>query len=117
MAAILPKSRSLRARLPTRAAGDDGDGVGGAAIDLYEDDETLAVGVESAVGKMAGAGVVDAETREGEHGYADAEDLAGAEMAVGDFGFVEEGVEGYGHRAAVGELVSGLGLGSPHPCR
>ena len=30
---------------------------------------------------------------EREHRHADAEDLAGAEMAVGDFGFVEEFVE------------------------
>ena len=39
-------------------------------------------------------GVVDAEALAAEHRQADAEDLAGAEVAVGDFGFVEEGVEG-----------------------
>ena len=46
---------------------------------------------------MAGAGVVDVEEPEGEHGHADAEDLAGAEMAVGLFGVLEERVEGGGH--------------------
>ena len=77
--------------LADAGGGDDGDGVGGTAIDFDEDDEALAVGVEGAVGEGAEAGVVDVEAREGEHGHADAEDLAGAEMAVGDFGFVEEG--------------------------
>ena len=68
------------------AAGDDGDGVGGAAVDLDEGDETLAV--------WTAFGVVDAEALAAEHGQADAEDLAGAEMAVGNFGFAEESVEG-----------------------
>ncbi len=78
--------------------GDDADGVGGAAVDFDEDDEALAVGVEPAVGEGALAGVLDAEAREGEHGHADAEDLAGAEVAVGNFGVVEKVVEGGGHR-------------------
>jgi hypothetical protein len=79
--------------LAEAAAGNDRDGIGGAAVDFDEGDEALAIGVEGAVGEGAGAGVVDAEAREAEHGHADAEDLAGAEMAVGDFGFVEERVE------------------------
>ena len=83
----------LEGTLAEAAACDYGDGVRCTAIDFDEGDEALAVGVEGAVGEMAGAGVVDAEAGEGEHGHADAEDLAGAEMAVGDFGFVEEGVE------------------------
>jgi hypothetical protein len=83
----------LEGALAETAAGDYGDGVCGTAVDLDEGDQALAVGVEGAVGEEALAGVVDAETREGEHGHADAEDLAGAEMAVGDFGFVEERVE------------------------
>jgi hypothetical protein len=87
----------LEGSLAETAAGDYCDCVGGAAVDFDEGDEALAVGVEGAVGEMAGAGVVDAETREGEHGHADAEDLAGAEMAVGDFGFVKERVERGGH--------------------
>ena len=87
----------LESSLAETAAGDDRDGIGSTAVDFDEGDQALAVGVEGAVGKEAEAGVVDAETREGEHGHADAEDLAGAEMAVGDFGFVKERVEGGGH--------------------
>jgi len=83
----------LEGPLAETAAGDYRDCIRGTAVDFDEGDEALAVGVEGAVREMAGAGIVDAETREGEHGHADAEDLAGAEMAVGDFGFVEERVE------------------------
>ena len=83
----------LEGSLAEAAAGDNRDGVGSTAVDLDVGDQALAVGVEGAVGEMADAGVVDAETGEGEHGHADAEDLSGAEMAVGDFGFVEERVE------------------------
>ena len=46
--------------LAEAAAGDDCDGVGGAAVDFDEGDEALAVGVEGAVREMAGTGVVDA---------------------------------------------------------
>jgi hypothetical protein len=67
------------------AAGDDGNSIGGATVDLDEGDEALAVDA---------FGVVDAEAFAAEHSHADAEDLARAEMAVGDFGFVEEGFEG-----------------------
>ena len=83
----------LEGSLAEAAAGDDRDRVGGTAVDFDEGDQALAVGVEGAVGECAGAGVVDAEAVEGEHRHADAEDLAGAEMAVGDFGFVEQCVE------------------------
>jgi hypothetical protein len=93
----LAKVAMLEGSLAETAAGDDRNGICSTAVDFDEGDEALAIGVEGAVGEMAGAGVVDAETRESEHGHADAEDLAGAEMAVGDFGFVEEGVEGGGH--------------------
>ena len=82
----------LEGSLAEAAAGDNRDGVGSTAVDLDVGDQALAVGVEGAVGEMTGAGVVDAETREGEHGHANAEDLAGAEVAVSDFGFVEERV-------------------------
>ena len=88
----LAEVAELEGSLADAAAGDDSDGVGGAAVDFYEGDEALAVVVEGAVGEMAGAGVVDVEAREGEHGHADAEDLAGAEMAVGLFGVLEERV-------------------------
>ncbi len=80
----------LEGALAEAAAGDDGDRIRSTAVDLDEGDQALAVGVERAVGEMAGAGVVDVEAGEGEHGHAHAEDLAGAEMAVSDFGFVEE---------------------------
>ncbi len=88
----------LEGALAEAAAGDDGDGIGGAAVDLDEGDEALAVGVERAVGEMAGAGVVDVEMVEGEHGHAHAEDLTGAEMAMSDFGFVKEVVQGHTDR-------------------
>ncbi len=93
----LAEVAELEGALADAGGGDDGDGVGGAAVDFDEDDEALAVGVEGAVGEGAEAGVVDAETEEGEHGHADAEDLAGAEVAMGEFGVVEEIVEGRGH--------------------
>jgi len=89
----LAEVAELEGTLAHAAGGDDGDGVSGAAIDFDDGDEALAVGVEGAVGEMAGARVVNVEPVKGEHGHADAEDLAGAEMAVGDFGFVEERVE------------------------
>src|SRR5260370_42474090 len=79
----------LDGALDKAAAGDDGDGVGGAAVDFDEGDEALAVlWIDEAFG------VVDAEALAAEHVQADAEDLTGATMAVGDFGFVAEGVEG-----------------------
>ncbi len=83
----------LEGSLAETAACDYSNCVCGAAVDFDEGDQALAVGVEGAAGEGAGAGVVDAEAGEGEHGHADAEDLAGAEMAVGDFGFVEQRVE------------------------
>jgi hypothetical protein len=88
----LAEVAELEGSLTDTAAGDYADGVGCTTIDFYEGDEALAVGVEGAVGEGAGAGVVDVEEIEGEHGHADAEDLAGAEMAVGGFGVLEEEV-------------------------
>jgi len=67
------------------AAGDDGDGVGGAAVDLHKGDESLAIGT---------ARLVDAKSLAANHGEANAEDLSGAEMAVGEFGLAEEIVKG-----------------------
>ena len=88
-------------------AGDDGDGVGGAAVDFDEGDEAFAV-----LWVHQAFGVVDAEALATEHGHADAEDLAGAEMAVGDFSFAEKGVEGL-HNLMIllgAERVSFMGL-------
>jgi len=79
----LAEVAELEGALADAGSGDDADGVCGAAVDFDEDDKALAVGVEGAVGEVAGTGVVDVEARESEHGHADAEDLAGAEMAVG----------------------------------
>jgi hypothetical protein len=75
--------------LAEAAASDDGDGVGGAAVDLDEGDEALAV-----LWSHEAAGVVDAEAKAAEDGQADTEDLAGAEVSMGCFGFAEEGFEG-----------------------
>jgi len=97
----LAEVAKLEGAFADAAAGDDADGVGGAAVDFDEGDEALAIGVEVSVGEGAGAGVVDAELAEGEHGHADAEDLAGAEMSVGYFGVVEEVVELRGHTSMV----------------
>ena len=66
------------------AAGDDGDSVSGAAVDFYEGDEAFAV---------SAAGVCNAKALATEHGHADAQDLTGAEVTMGYFGFGEEGGE------------------------
>lgn len=88
----LAEVAELEGSLADTAAGDDSYCVCCAAVDFDEGDQALAVGVEGAVGEMAGAGVVEVEAGEGEHGHADAEDLAGAEMAVSLFGVVEQRV-------------------------
>ena len=108
----LAEVAELEGSLADAAAGDDSDGVCRTAVDFYEGDQALAVGVEGTVGEMAGAGVVDAEAIEGEHGHADAEDLAGAEMAVGLFGVLEERVERRGHRGQGSGPGAGLSCSS-----
>jgi hypothetical protein len=84
--------------LAESAAGDDGDGVGGAAVNLDKGDEALAVDA---------LWVVDAEAFAAKHSHADAEDLASAQVAVGDFGFAEESVEGLHNLMIL--LAAGLG--------
>ncbi len=84
--------------LAEAAAGDDGDGVGGAAVDLDIGDEALAVDA---------LWVVDAEAFAAEHSHAYAKDLASAQVAVGDFSFAEECVEGL-HKLMI-LLAAGLG--------
>ena len=93
----LAEVAKFQGALADTRAGDGGYCVCSTAVDFDKDDQALAVGVEGAVGESAGAWVVDAEAREGEHGHAYAEDLAGAEVAVGDFSVVQESVEGGGH--------------------
>ena len=78
----------LEGALAEAAAGDDGDGIGGAAIDLDEGDEALAVGAVHQA-----AGVVDAQHAAAQHGHADSKYLPGAEMAVGDLSFAQQAVE------------------------
>lgn len=80
----------LECALADPGAGDDADGVGGAAVDLHEDDGTLAVWVELAIGKKLLAGIAYAQALEREHGHAHAEDLSGAEVPVSDLGLTEE---------------------------
>ncbi len=87
----------LQRALAQAASGDYGDGVGGAAVDLDEGDQTLAV---------FAVRIVDAEFLQAEHGEAHAEDLAGAEMSVGLFGVAEIFVEGFHGKAVSYQLVS-----------
>ena len=68
--------------LAEAASGDYRDGVGGAAVDFDESYEALAV-------FFVAARVFYAELGQAEHGHADAEDLAGAKVAVGEFGFAD----------------------------
>lgn len=85
------------------ASGDDGYGVGGAAVDLDDGDEAFAVG---------GAGLGDAEEFAAEDGHAHAEDLTGAEVAVGDLCLAEQLVKGV-HRLMIDGLavrVCGCGI-------
>ena len=72
----------LEGALAETAAGDDPNSIGGAAVDLDEGDEALAVGP---------FWVVDAEALATQHRHADSKNLSGAEMAVGYFGFAKEG--------------------------
>src|SRR5712692_1957405 len=76
----------LQGALAEAATGDDGDGVGGAAVNLHKSDQTLAVFT---------ARIVDAQPGQAEHGQAHTQDLSGAEMAVGLFGVAEIFVEGF----------------------
>jgi len=74
-----PQSRNFRARFAEAAVGDERDGVGNAPVDLHVGNNALAIG----------DGIVDAEFLQAEHGQAHAEDLARAEVPVGDGGEIE----------------------------
>ncbi len=74
----------LEGALAQAASGDDADGIGGAAIDLDEGDEPLAV---------FAVGIVDAQQFEAAHGQANAQHLSGAQMSVGHFGVAQQFVE------------------------
>ena len=71
--------------LAETAVSDEGDGVGYAAIDFGEGDDAFAFG----------DGIGNAEFAKAVEGETDAEDLAGAEMAVGDSGEFEIFGEGF----------------------
>ena len=84
MAAILPQSRNLRARLPRRQP------VTTPMASVAQ--RSISTKVTRRLRSRA-AGLVDAKTLAAEHGHADAEDLPGAEMAMRRFGHGQEFVE------------------------
>ena len=73
VAAILPQSRNLSARLPSRQPVTTPMASGRTAVDLDVGDQPLAVG---------STGLVDTEPSAAKHSHANAEYLAGAEVAV-----------------------------------
>jgi CBS domain-containing protein len=79
----------LDGALAEAASCDNGDGVCGAAVDLNEGDQALAVFWIDETFRVA-----DTEAFAAKHSHANAENLAGAKVAVGDFGFAEKGFEG-----------------------
>ena len=74
------------------ASGDDGDSVGGAAIDFDEGYEPLSV---------FSLRIVDAEFLQAEHGETDAQHLPGAEVSVGLLSVAEIFVEGFHQTVAL----------------
>src|SRR6185437_6497739 len=85
---LAPVAEFKRA-LAQAAAGDDADGVGGAAVDFDEGDEAFAI---------AAPRLLDVQAPAAEEGHAHAENLAGAEVAVRGFGQGEEVFEGFHER-------------------
>ena len=68
------------------ATGDDADGIGGAAIDLDEGDQALAV---------PSARFLDAQARASQHRHTHAQHLARAQMSMGDPGFFKKLIESW----------------------
>ena len=64
----------LERPLAQPASGYDGNGVGGAAVNLHKGDETLAI---------FAARIVDAQQFQPEHGQSDPQHLPGTQMSVG----------------------------------
>ena len=77
---LAPVAKLQRAFAET-AAGDDGDGIRGAAVNLHEYDQALAI---------FSARIGQAESSASQHRHTHAEHLAGAEMAVGNFRFLQQ---------------------------
>ncbi len=78
----------LQGTLAQSASGDHSNRVSGAAIDLDEGDEPLAV-------FLIAARIFDAKFHQAQHRQSHAEDLSGAEMSVSLFGVVKIFVEGF----------------------
>jgi len=93
--------QKFESSLAEAAIGDESDGVRHAAIDFDVSDDAL----------LFADGVFDAELAETEHGEAHAEDLSGADVAVGDGGVFEVLVEGFhfGCWVIIGRIQVGRG--------
>ncbi len=76
----------LQGTLAQAATRDDGHGIGGAAVDLDEGDESLAV---------LASWIVDTQLLETQHRQTHAEDLSGAKMAVSLLGITKIFVKGF----------------------
>jgi len=81
----------LQSTLAEAASGDDGDGVGGAAVDFDEGDEALAIFAMR---------IADVEFLQAEHRKAHAENLTSTDVAVCLFGVAEIFVEGFQEQAS-----------------
>ncbi len=81
----LAEVAELESPFAEAASGHNGDGVSGTTVDLDVGDESLAMGA---------ARVVEAEEFESVKSQAHTKNLTGTDVAVGDFGFAEEFVEG-----------------------
>src|SRR5215472_5927516 len=90
----------FKGALAEPASRDHAYGVGRAAVDFDEGDETLAV---------FAVRVVDAEFLQTQHREAHAQDLAGTEVTVGLFGVAKVFVEGF-HKSALSFQPSAFSL-------
>ena len=100
VAAILPQSRNFRRPLAQAASGDNGDGIGRAAVDFHKGDEAFAV---------FAMGIVNAEFLQSQHREAHAQHLPGAKMSMGLFGVAKIFVEGF-HETSCQRSASALSL-------
>ena len=71
--------------LPQPAARHDANGVCGAAVNLDKGDQALAIRTFR---------VIDPKTLTAKHRHPDAQDLTGAEVPMGNFGFAQESIKG-----------------------
>ncbi len=87
----------LQGALAETAAGNHGDGIGGAAVDFHKSNQAFAV---------LAARIVDAELCQAEHGQAHAENLAGAQVSVGLFGVAQIFVERFHLKTVVSQPLT-----------